>query len=133
MLQYHVSQHLVGIVLAVNGVVDELQVLAPAAGFQGVHHAEVLQGCAMSLMFYCNMSEHIENVAADILFGGYQRLFACFGDPVGARTRDLLLRRQLLYPTELPDHPFCFAGAKVGIFSQTDKYLVVNLTCGRVF
>ena len=46
MFHYHVGQHLVGIVLAVDGVVDELQVLAPAAGFQGVHHAEVLQGCA---------------------------------------------------------------------------------------
>ncbi len=36
---------------------------------------------------------------------------------------------QLSYQTIL----FCFAGAKVGIFSQTDKYLQVNLTCGRVF
>ena len=27
------------------------------------------------------------------------------GDPVGIRTRDLLLRRQLLYPAELPDRP----------------------------
>ena len=28
-------------------------------------------------------------------------------DSVGARTRDLLLRRQLLYPTELPNRPCC--------------------------
>ena len=45
------------------------------------------------------------------------------GDSVGARTQDLLLRRQLLYPAELPNRPcFHLAGAKVDIFLQTAKY-----------
>lgn len=29
-----------------------------------------------------------------------------FGDPAATRTRDRLLRRQMLYPAELPDLPF---------------------------
>ncbi len=29
-----------------------------------------------------------------------------FCDPVGTRTRNRLLRRQMLYPVELPDRPF---------------------------
>ena len=53
-------------------------------------------------------------------------------DPVGARTRDLLLRRQLLYPTELPDRPCLrFAGAKVDIFSQLYKFQTRNLMYER--
>ena len=36
---------------------------------------------------------------------------------------------QLSYQTIL----FCFAAAKLDIFSQTDKYLMGKLTCGRVF
>ena len=36
-------------------------------------------------------------------------------DRAGIRTQDPQLRRLLLYPAELPDHPH-FGGAKVGIF-----------------
>ena len=36
-------------------------------------------------------------------------------DRAGIRTQDPQLRRLLLYPAELPDHPY-FGGAKVGIF-----------------
>ena len=43
MLQYHVGQYLVGIVLAVDGVVDEFQILAPAVVLQHIYHAEILQ------------------------------------------------------------------------------------------
>ena len=32
------------------------------------------------------------------------------GTPDGIRTHDLLLRRQLLYPTELPRHPYFLRG-----------------------
>ena len=38
-----------------------------------------------------------------------------FRDRAGIRTQDPQLRRLLLYPAELPDHPL-FGGAKVGIF-----------------
>ena len=38
-----------------------------------------------------------------------------YGDRAGIRTQDPQLRRLLLYPAELPDHPL-FGGAKVGIF-----------------
>ena len=49
-------------------------------------------------------------------------------DSVGARTQDLLLRRQLLYPAELPNQPCSDilhrkSAAKVGIFSETTKFL----------
>ena len=37
------------------------------------------------------------------------------GDSVGARTQDLLLRRQLLYPAELPDRP-----CKAAMMVQTE-------------
>ena len=35
-------------------------------------------------------------------------------DSVGARTQDLLLRRQLLYPAELPNHPFLMPLLEIG-------------------
>lgn len=41
--------------------------------------------------------------------------FAYYSDSVGVRTQDPQLRRLLLYPAELPDHPY-FRGAKVRIF-----------------
>ena len=37
------------------------------------------------------------------------------GDRAGIRTQDPQLRRLLLYPAELPDHPY-FRGAKVILF-----------------
>ena len=44
-------------------------------------------------------------------------------DSVGARTRDLLLRRQLLYPTELPNRPFYVCGCKGRHFFANCKIL----------
>ena len=41
-------------------------------------------------------------------------------DSVGIRTQDPQLRRLLLYPAELPNHP-CFAGAKVLLFFLSCK------------
>ena len=38
-----------------------------------------------------------------------------FRDRAGIRTQDPQLRRLLLYPAELPDHPY-FRGAKVILF-----------------
>ena len=43
-----------------------------------------------------------------------------FGDPDATRTHDRLLRRQMLYPAELPDRPF--ATAKIGIIFFRAKY-----------
>lgn len=42
-------------------------------------------------------------------------------DPAAIRTRDRLLRRQMLYPAELPDRPFCFVGTKVVILFHLPK------------
>ena len=49
-----------------------------------------------------------------------QRAFSYFRDSVGIRTQDPQLRRLLLYPAELPNHP-CFAGAKVLLFFLSCK------------
>ena len=43
------------------------------------------------------------------------------GDRAGIRTQDPQLRRLLLYPAELPDHPL-FGGAKVGIFPYKTNF-----------
>ena len=53
---------------------------------------------------------NIEGVVRFLLPFGFS-----FGDPAGIRTQDPQLRRLLLYPAELPDHPY-FRGAKVRIF-----------------
>ena len=44
-----------------------------------------------------------------------------YGDRAGIRTQDPQLRRLLLYPAELPDHPL-FGGAKVGIFPYKTNF-----------
>ena len=41
------------------------------------------------------------------------------GEPAGIRTRDPQLRRLLLYPAELPDHPcLLYCGAKVTLLLE---------------
>ena len=57
----------------------------------------------------------------------HQFLADLLGDSVGARTQDLLLRRQLLYPAELPNHPLLNSDAKVNIFSDSTKFQTLNL------
>jgi hypothetical protein len=51
-------------------------------------------------------------------------------DPVWIRTKDLLLRRQLLYPAELQDqYLLCVSdksGAKVCIFSELSDYCNIS-------
>ena len=50
------------------------------------------------------------------------------GDSVGIRTRDPQLRRLLLYPAELRNHPDSWKSvAKVGIFSEMTKFQTLNL------
>ncbi len=44
----------------------------------------------------------------------------------GIRTHDLLLRRQLLYPTELPRHPFFILRCKDKIQITNNKLQVTN-------
>ena len=44
-------------------------------------------------------------------------------DPVGARTQDLLLRRQLLYPAELPDQK----SSLLSKFGCKDRHFICNL------
>ena len=62
------------------------------------------------------------------------------GDPVGIRTRDPQLRRLLLYPAELPDHPSLLlnnyfilslilkANAKLDFFPRLPKFQWLHLT-----
>jgi hypothetical protein len=46
--------------------------------------------------------------------------------PDGTRTHDLLLRRQLLYPTELPRHPYFFLRCKDRIQIPKNKSKISN-------
>ena len=62
-----------------------------------------------------SMHTYANNTKKSLIF-----LSAIFGDPDAIRTRDRLLRRQMLYPAELPDHlsnqkllVFVFCGAKL--------------------
>lgn len=50
-------------------------------------------------------------------------------DSDGTRTRNLLLRRQLLYPAELRNQPLILmkSAAKVGNFSELHKFQTENL------
>ena len=51
-----------------------------------------------------------------------------FRDSVGIRTRDLLLRRQLLYPAELRNRPFAVCGCK-----GSDNFLNIQILDGKSY
>ena len=61
-----------------------------------------------------------------------QRAFSFFRDSVGIRTQDPQLRRLLLYPAELPNHPAYSAGKK-GRAGELDCKYRYFLLFGNVF
>ena len=71
----------------------------------------------------------------------YQLSYGCekekfeklFCTPAGARTLDTLIKSQVLYQLSYGCILFFFAGAKVCIFSQSAKFLLVFFTLKSVF
>ena len=51
-----------------------------------------------------------------------------FRDSAGIRTQDPQLRRLLLYPAELPNHP-CFAVAKLGDYFKISNHFPPFFPC----
>ena len=62
-----------------------------------------------------------------------QRAFSYFRDSVGIRTQDPQLRRLLLYPAELPNHPMYPFGRQMPVRTNRTANIVIFQRIARLF